>query len=237
MPDDHAKHDHAKHDHAKHDHAKHDHAKHAGHGGAGAPASDATHQGVMHHRFEDAEAWAKVFDDPARDAWQRPDEVLAELALTPGMMVADVGAGTGYFTMRMARAVPKGQVVATDLEADMVRYLGERAAREKLTNVRPVRAEATNPHLPANTFDRVLVVDVWHHLADRVGYARAIAASLAPRGQLVIVDFTLAASKGPPKEMRLPPEAIIADLRAAGLDAVVSPRALPEQYIVIGTRR
>ena len=84
----------------------------------------------MHRRFDRADEWAKVFDDPARDAWQQPDRVLAGLQLGPTMTVADIGAGTGYFAVRLARAVPDGQVIATDIEADMIRYLTERAGRE-----------------------------------------------------------------------------------------------------------
>jgi ubiquinone/menaquinone biosynthesis C-methylase UbiE len=96
----------------------------------------------MPHRFEHADAWAKQFDDPSRDAWQQPDKVITALALTPSMTVADVGAGTGYFTVRLARAVPQGEVIATDIEPDMVRYLGERAEREHLPNIRALLAGA-----------------------------------------------------------------------------------------------
>ena len=190
----------------------------------------------MHHGFAGAEAWAKVFDDPARDAWQRPDDVLRALDLAPAMTVADVGAGTGYFAVRLARAVPAGVVIATDLEADMVRYLGERAHREGLANLRAARATATASGLAARSVDRILVVDVWHHLADRAGYARDLAAALRPGGKLVVVDFTLAARRGPPAQHRLPPEAILADLRAAGLTAAASPIALPDQYIIVAAR-
>lgn len=192
---------------------------------------------AMHHRFENAEGWAKVFDDPARDAWQRPDDVIAALALAPTMTVADVGAGTGYFTVRLARAVPAGQVIATDIEPDMVRYLTERARREQLANVRAVQATADDPGLVPASVDRILVVDVWHHLADRVGYAKGLARALRPGGAVAVVDFTLDATHGPPKQHRLPPEAIIADLEAAGLAATVSPSKLPDQYIVIGRAR
>jgi len=195
------------------------------------------HPHTMVHRFEDADTWAKVFDDPARDAWQHPDEVVAALGLAATMTVADVGAGTGYFTVRLARAVPSGQVIATDIEPDMIRYLTERAKREHLANVRAVLATVDDPRLDANTIDRILVVDVWHHIGDRVRYAKGLASALRPGGQLAIVDFTLEATHGPPKEHRLPPEAILADLRAAGLDATLSPTKLPDQFIVIGTRR
>ncbi|MBX3198526.1 MAG: class I SAM-dependent methyltransferase [Labilithrix sp.] len=192
--------------------------------------------GGMHHGFADADAWAKVFDDPARDAWQHPEDVLQALELAPAMTVADVGAGTGYFAVRLARAVPAGEVIATDVEPDMVRHLDERARREELGNLRAVRASASASGLAAQSVDRVLVVHVWHHLADRVAYARDLAAALRPGGKVVIVDFTLAARRGPPASHRLAPEAIVADLTAAGLAAKVSPITLPDQYIVEGRR-
>src|SRR5690348_7205969 len=190
----------------------------------------------MPKRFEHAEAWAKVFDDPARDAWQQPDRVIAALALAPTMTVADVGAGTGYFTVRLARAVPQGEVIATDIEPDMVRYLGERARREHLPNVKTVLAGADDPHLAPASVDRILVVDVWHHLADRARYAAGLARALRPGGKIAVVDFTAAATRGPPRHHRLAPEAIAADLRGAGLDAAIDPTVLPEQYIVVGVR-
>ncbi len=198
------------------------------------PAHPEHHHDHAMHGFANAEAWTGVFDDPARDAWQRPDDVVRALDLAPAMTVADVGAGTGYFSVRLARAVPQGEVIATDIEPDMVRYLGERARREQLPNLRAVQGTATASGLTARSVDRILVVDVWHHLGDRIAFARDLAAALRPGGRLVIVDFTLAANHGPPKEHRLSPEAIIADLTAAGLKAEVSPVSLPDQYVVDG---
>lgn len=190
----------------------------------------------MPHRFEHADEWAKQFDDPSRDAWQQPDKVIAALALAPTMSVADVGAGTGYFSVRLARAVPQGEVIATDIEPDMVRYLGDRAAREQLANIKPVLATADEPNLPPASVDRILVVDVWHHIADRHRYAAGLAKALRPGGKLAIVDFTAAADRGPPKDMRLTPDAILADLRGVGLTAALDPTQLPDQFIVIGSR-
>lgn len=208
---------------AGHAHAEHAHGSH-------------DHRDGMPHRFERADDWAKVFDDPTRDAWQRPDAVIAALELTPAMTVADIGAGTGYFTVRLARQVPQGKVIATDVEPDMIRYLGERAAREHLANVHAQLTPPADPELADGTVDRVLVVDVWHHLGDRVGYAKALAKSLKPGGFVAVVDFKLEATQGPPVKHRLSPAAIIADLTAAGLTASVAPTALPEQYIVIARK-
>lgn len=190
----------------------------------------------MPHRFENAEVWAKDFDNPARDAWQQPERVLAALELHPKMIVADIGAGTGYFAVRIARAVPDGQVIATDIEPDMVRYMTERAAREGLTNLRAVRTPPDSPQLAAESVDRILVVDVWHHLDDRVAYARALALALRPGGKLAIVDFKLDSTHGPPPKHRLSPDQILAELRSAGLAAALSVTVLPEQYIVIATK-
>ncbi len=203
--------------------AEHGHHGHHGHHG-------------QHQGFKNANEWAQTFDDPARDEWQKPDEVIRAMALSPAMTVADVGAGTGYFAVRLARAVPQGQVIATDIEPDMVRYLGERASREGLPNLRAVAATATASGLAAQSVDVILIVDVWHHIDDRVAYARDLAAALRPGGRVVIVDFRLDATKGPPPEMRLAPEKIIADLAAAGFSAKVSSVALPEQYIVEAQR-
>jgi len=204
---------------------------------AGAPAGhDAQHHHAMGHRFEHADEWAKRFDSPARDAWQKPDVVLGAMQLQPNLVVADVGAGTGYFTVRLARAVTAGRVVATDIEPDMIRYLKERAQREHLGNIDAVLAGTDDPHLAPASVDRILVVDVWHHLADPVGYAKGLAAALRPGGSIAIVDFRMDATHGPPKEHRLLPEAIIGNLTAAGLAAELSPVVLPQQYIVIGKK-
>lgn len=222
----HGGHAHDKHAHDKHAHEKHAHDKHTG----------GEHHGEMPHRFENAEEWAKHFDDPARDEWQQPDRVIGALALSPEMTVADVGAGTGYFAVRLARAVPRGQVIATDVEPDMIRYLTERARREGLANVRAVETPPDSPRLGKASVDRVLVVNVWHHLGDRVAYARQLAEALRPGGFVAVVDYKLDARRGPPPKHRLAPDAIAADLRAAGLKAEVAAVDLPEQYIVIARR-
>jgi SAM-dependent methyltransferase len=213
-------------------------AAHAGHAGHGDHAAPGHVHGGGHHGFDDAERWAKVFDDPGRDAWQQPDAVVALLDVRAGMTVADIGAGTGYFLARLSRAVgPTGRVIGTDLEPDMVRYMTERATRENLGNVEARQAPADGPGLAAASVDRVLIVDVWHHLGDRDAYARALAAALRPGGAVMIVDFTREAAHGPPAAMRIPPADIVATLRGAGLDAAVAAETLPDQYVVIGRAR
>jgi SAM-dependent methyltransferase len=205
----------------------HHHGHGAGHHG----------QGPLVHRFEHAEQWATQFDDPARDAWQRPADVIAAMSLRPGMTVADLGAGTGYFEPWLSRAVGEtGVVLALDVEPDMVRYLKERVAREHLGNVRPAVVPMGDPNLPADGVDRVLVVDTWHHIPERAAYAKKLRDGLKPGGQVFIVDFKLDASHGPPAKHRLSPEQVVQELTQGGLHATVSATKLPDQYIVEGTR-
>src|SRR5690606_27550524 len=123
------------HDHAHHAHRNGDHG--AGADDAhGAGAHGPAHGQGFHHSFSDAAGWSKVFDDPARDEWQKPARIVEVMAIAPGMTVADVGAGTGYFAPHLSRAVgPTGKVIAQDVEPKMVEWLAERAKRESLPNV------------------------------------------------------------------------------------------------------
>ena len=201
---------------------------HEAHGEHAAHVGQHTHT----HAFTDAAQWAKTFDDPARDAWQQPDAVLTAMELAPTMAVADVGAGTGYFAVRLARAVPEGSVVGADIEADMVRHLNERAQREHLDILRATVATSTSAGLDADSADRILIVNVWHHIDDRVAYARDLAKALRPGGRLFIVDFAATATRGPPPAMRLAPQTIVDELVSAGLTATLMDVSLPEQFIV-----
>lgn len=193
--------------------------------------------GGMPHRFEKAEEWAKQFDDPSRDAWQKPDEVVAVLRLQPGMVVADLGAGTGYFEGRLAAGVGAGgRVWALDVEADMVRYLGERATKEGWTNVEAKVVAPDDPGLAPGSVDRVLIVDTWHHLGDRAAYAQKLAAALRPGGEVHVVDFNVDSPRGPPEKHKLPPEEVQDTLQKAGLHAEAVAETLPDQYIVVGKK-
>lgn len=215
--------------------AAEEHGEHGGHGGGGHGGHHADHGD---HRFEDAGEWSKVFDDPARDAWQRPDEVLDLLEVGPGLVVVDIGAGTGYFERRLSAKVGSaGRVLALDVEASMVTFMQERGRREAWRSVEPRVVPADDPQLGVAQVDRILVVDTWHHLPDRAGYARKLATALRAGGRLAVVDFTLDAPMGPPAAARLSAEAVAAELAAAGLDASIAREELPHQYVVIAVRR
>jgi cyclopropane fatty-acyl-phospholipid synthase-like methyltransferase len=184
------------------------------------------------HTFRDAEKWAHVFDDPARDAWQKPHEVIQALALEPGAHVADLGAGTGYFAMRLANMLPQGRVYAIDIEPDMVRYLEARAKRERLRNVLALKGEPDDPRLPEKV-DLILLVDVYHHIGDRTPYFRRLRASLRPGGGVAIVDFKLDSPEGPPRAARVAPETVKAEMKAAGYRVAAEHDFLPYQYFLV----
>ena len=213
----------------------HGHA-HDAEGEHGAHGEHTMHGSPMHHRFEDAEEWAKAFDDPARDEWQKPDAVIEKLALSPNAIVADIGAGTGYFSMRFAKAVPDGKVLASDIEPDMVRYLGERASKESLGNVVPVEGESSDPKLP-EPVDVAFMCNTYHHVADRTKYFETVAGYLRKGGVVVIVDFKPDApddAPGPPKKHRVAPGQVAEELGAAGYELIeTDAELLPYQYVAI----
>ena len=193
------------------------------------------HPAPLVHRFRSAEEWAKIFDDPARDAWQKPSEVIALTEISSGMTVVDLGAGTGYFEPYLSRAVgPAGHVLALDVEPDMIRYLKDRAAHEGWTNVEPRLVATDDPSLADASVDRVLVVDTWHHVPARVEYAKKLKRALRAHGAVVVVDFTKESKNGPPPEHRLSAESVASDLAAAGIPSIIAPEDLPDQYVVVG---
>ncbi len=187
-----------------------------------------------HHKFDDPEAWAEMFDSPERAAWQKPDEVVASLGLPEDAVVADIGAGTGYFSMKFAAAVPKGKVFANDVEAAMVAYLSRRARREGFSNLYAVKGSAIDPALP-EPVDVVFMCNVFHHIEQPDSFFLPILRTLKPGGKLVIVDFKPDAPEdapGPPAEMRIAADDVFQQLEALGFSRVkVDNDMLPYQYV------
>jgi cyclopropane fatty-acyl-phospholipid synthase-like methyltransferase len=191
------------------------------------------HQGAhMEHRFDDPERYAKSFDDPARDAWQMPDRVIEALELKPGAVVADIGAGTGYFTVRLAKSAAAPRVFAVDVEKAMVEYVRQRAAREGLANVVAVQGAPDAPNLP-EPVDVVLIVDTYHHIANRVAYFTALKKWMKPNARLAIIDFRKGAPSGPPERFRFTPEQIGAELKGAGFTLIAQHEFLPRQLFLV----
>ena len=198
--------------------------------GAGSAAAQAPH--THQHDFKDAEKWSHVFDDPKRDAWQKPHQVIQALELAPGALVADVGAGTGYFSARLATMLPKGKVYAVDVEPDMVKHLAERARREGRKNLQAVQGAPDDAKLPEKV-DLILFVDVHHHIDAREQYFRKLRASLKPGGRVAIIDFRPDAPMGPPKHSRISSDKVKAELSAAGYSLAEEHAFLPNQYFLI----
>ena len=192
--------------------------------------------GAFHRGFEDADKWAEEFDNPKRDAWQKPEEILDGLHLKRTSSVADIGAGTGYFSVRIAKRIPDGKIFAVDVEPDMVGYLGERAKREHLTNLVPVQASADAANLP-EPVDVVLVVDTYHHIGNRPQYFAKLKSSLRPAGRLAIVDFKADSPSGPPAQYRISPETVTEELNAAGYSLMETLQFLPRQYYLVFRKR
>lgn len=195
------------------------------------PLADAE-GGGHHHGFEDPEQWAERWNSPERDAWQQPARVLELMDIAPGMVVAEIGAGTGYFLTHLADAVgADGRVHCLDVEPAMVEYLSQRIADESIAQATAAVVPPDDPGLDPHGFDRVLFVNAWHHIEGRPAYAAQVRAGLAPGGTVTIVEYDMVAEPGPPLEMRLLPEEVIADFEAAGFEAEVV-GTLPRQYVV-----
>lgn len=195
------------------------------------PEHQMSHADHMEHHFDPSTS-AKQFDDPARDAWQMPDKVIAALQIKPGQSVADIGAGTGYFSVRLARSAAAPKVYAVDIEPAMVTYLRERAAKEGLKNIVAVQASADSANLP-EPVDVILIVDTYHHIGNRETYFRKLSKALKPGGRLAIIDFRPDSPEGPPKEFRFPPEKFKTELAAARYALVEQLDFLPRQQFLI----
>ena len=172
---------------------------------------------------------------PERDAWQKPDQVVAALGLGKGQTACDIGSGPGYFTLRLARAVgPAGFVYAVDVEARMLQALRERLEKVRLRNVAPVLAMAEDPLLPPGVCDLVLVVDTYHHFPDRSRYLKRLRRSLKPRGRIVNIDYHRRPTPmGPPLDHRVARDVFLEEAAGAGLTLLKEPTFLPYQYFLI----
>jgi predicted methyltransferase len=184
------------------------------------------------------ESYAHRLDDPARDTWQRPRDVIALLGCRPGDTVVDLGVGTGYFVPYLSEAVgADGKVVGLDVSEPTVDFVRTRAEEEGLTNVEVRTVPPDDPALASRSVDRILVVNTWHHISERVDYAKRLLVSLRRRGVLLIVDFTMESPVGPPVEHRLPIDAVSRELEEAGFAVEVLDEDLPNQYVVAGRPR
>jgi predicted methyltransferase len=204
-----------------------------------APATQANRQ----HRLFPAQELGLI-EPPDRDQWQPPEQIMDDLNIAEGAVVADLGAGGGWFTIQLARRVAqRGVVYAEDVQTEMLDAIRRRALRENLSNVRTVLGTANDPKLPYG-LDAAIIVDGYHEMAcaakpscdEPVALLRNVARALKPQGRLGIVDFFPGeGGPGPAPEARVDPDAVIRAAAAAGLQ-LVKRRTIPPfqfQYLLV----
>jgi predicted methyltransferase len=169
---------------------------------------------------QNPERWAARFEREGREVFDHKDEIVAALGLRQGMAVADVGAGTGLFTLAIAESVgPRGKVYAVDVQAYFLDHIGQKAKKAKLENVVLVRARQDAVGLPAGSVDLVLMCDSYHHVEAPAAYLASLFAALRPGGRLVVVDYVAIEGQSEKwllEHVRATPEAFRAEIESAG---------------------
>ena len=181
-----------------------------------------------------------LLESPDRAAWHKPELIMDALQIAYGDTVADVGAGSGFFTVRLARRVgPNGVVYAEDIQEPMLDSIKRRVSREGLKNVVTRLGTATDSKLPKGALDAVLVVDVLQEVGDeasRIRLLRHLADTLKPQGRIGIVNYKPGeGGPGPEPQRRLDRAVVEAEVRAAGLKVLQS-TTLPFQYLLVAGR-
>lgn len=180
-----------------------------------------------HAQHMSAEEYARVLNDPERDKWQKPHEVIQALALKPDAAIADIGAGTGYFTLRFARHVKK--VYAVDIDPGLL----EMTKKNAPANVETVLASPDDPKLPERSVDTVFFCDVLHHIDNRTAYLGKLKRALKPGGRVVDVDFyKKPLPVGPPESMKLSEKEVEKEFKDAGFRLAKTDTFLPYQYFL-----
>jgi predicted methyltransferase len=174
-------------------------------------------------------------EGPDRELWQKPDQIMDALGIADGSSVADLGAGGGWFTVRLARRVgPQGVVYAEDVQEQMIESMERRLTREGLRNVKMILGTEYDPKLPKDRLDAVLIVDVYHEVEQRVGLLGYVKDSLRPHGRLGIVDFRKdGVGPGPAMEERIDESVVLSDADTAGFRLISREMFLPYQYLLI----
>ncbi len=187
-----------------------------------------------HGNPKDFANYLKRLESPERDAWQQPQRVIKALKLGRGDTVAEVGAGPGYISLRLAKAVgPKGRVFAVEVEPKMLAVLGERLVAAKTINLTPVLGLLERPLLPHRSLDHVLLVNTFHHFHDGVAYLKELARCLRPQGRISVVDFhDREMPMGPPPEEKISRDACVTLAKRAGLTLVAEQTFLEYQYFL-----
>lgn len=202
---------------------------------AAAAQEPSDHDATDRTRFRDPAERARSWDAEERDAWQKPATVMRLLGLQRGDTVADIGAGTGYFTRLLSSMVgPNGRVYAVDIEQAMLDYVRERQDIQYPGNVTTVLAAPDDPRLPDGAIDLIFTANTWHHIDARLDYLGRLRRALKPNGRLVIVDWREGElPEGPPPGHKLSRDSVVEELQQAGWTLTTESVALPYQYLLI----
>jgi arsenite methyltransferase len=192
-------------------------------------------QEEIHSLHQDSKAYIAFLEDPGRDGYQKPQEVIKALDLRAGEVIADVGAGSGYFTMRLANGVgEQGRVYAVDISPDMIRYLNRRIRDLNLKNVITILAEPDDPLLPDGSIDLFFFCDTWHHIGHQTEYLALMKRMLKAAGQVAMIDFQKKDLPiGPPVEMKISREDLVRQMESNGFRLKQEYTFLPYQYFIV----
>lgn len=190
---------------------------------------------TSHRRFDDVAHWTKVFDDPKRQEWQRPAELVAALRLPTGSCVADLGAGTGYLLSHLSRAVgPQGCVVAVEVEPVLVDHLKARIESESLDNVRALLAPNDSSGLADASVATIVILDTFHHLDRRLAYLKGLRSALSDHGRVAVIDWRKEPlPEGPPLDHKIAQEQVVDEMVKAGFRLIETLEVLPYQYVLL----
>jgi arsenite methyltransferase len=191
----------------------------------------------MHKLHQDSKAYMAMLDDPARDAYQKPHEVVMSLGIKEGETIADIGAGSGYFAFRFTHHVgDSGRVYAVDINPDMIVRMNQRIRDMKVKNMVTVLSTPDDPLLMDNSIDRFFLCEVWHHIQDKTKYLGLMKKMLKPAGQVIMIDFQKKdLPLGPPDEMKIAREDVIKEMEASGFQLQKENTFLPYHYFLVFT--
>ena len=194
-------------------------------------------QGIdpLHLRpFAEIDDYIAFLEREDRAAWQKPDEIIAALALKGDEIIVDIGAGSGYFTFRFAQAVPRGKVIAADTEAEMVRHIHHRVLTEAIPNIEAKLIQSDDPTLSSHA-DLVFICDVLHHVVDRPRWLATLVDSMPSGARLAIIEFREGdLPEGPPEALKIPRDQVLDLATKAGLSLVAEwPELLPYQSFLV----
>jgi len=188
---------------------------------------------VTAQNLNNIDEWVKVIEFPDRDEWQKPDEIVQSLNLKPGDVIADIGAGDGYFTKRFAKAVsPGGQALGLEITSSKVEYMRKDAERSGLNSYKALLIEFDDPGLKPGSVDVVFMCNTYHHLANRVEYLKRLSKSLKKNGRIIIIDFYKKPLPVGPSSLghKVSEEVVLEEFQEAGYKLQHDKDLLPYQY-------